>query len=69
MKAKTKTEQALELMEKKGVSAAEAARALEITESAVHALRRRKAALAAGRCEHCGAPVSKKGVYIPRTGD
>ncbi len=66
---KTKAEQALELVEKKGISVAAAARQLEITESTVHALRRKKKSLAAGRCVHCGAPVDRKGQYVPRTGD
>lgn len=66
--SKSKTEQALALVDL-GARPAEAARKLEISESAVYAAIKKRKTKALGRCNCCGAPVGDDGKYVPRTGD
>ena len=65
---KSKTEQALALVDQ-GARPAEAARKMEISESAVYAAIKKRKTKALGRCHCCDAPIDANGKYVPRTGD
>jgi len=64
----SKTQQALELIEK-GMKPAEAARTMAISESSVYAALRKQKSIVNGRCNCCGAPVDTHGKYVPLTGN
>jgi hypothetical protein len=57
-----KTVQALALIDS-GMTPAAAARKLEISESVVYRVVRKRDAEAAGVCSHCGAPVGADGQH------
>ena len=55
----TKTEQAIKLIEEQGMKVRQAARQVDVSESALHAAMKKRKAQAMGVCECCGQPLKK----------
>jgi predicted DNA-binding protein (UPF0251 family) len=55
-----KTDQAIELIEKEGLTVRQAARKIDISESAVHAAVKKRKAEKTGTCPCCGQKLPEK---------